>query len=252
MNFSQLGFGAFQLKIFGLFATAAFVWGVWAWWRGLEKRGQDIDFFAHHFWRWLIGGLFLGRLVAFAFDPSILHRQGIVGLFVFWDGGFDALTFAIGFVGLLLIDMLRHEKNPFRWLDVAVVPFFAALLILDLGAFITGAWYGTMTSLPWAVTYNTFGVDLITPVHPVSLYGFLIHYSLLRWAQARAKKWETSYGRLAAYGGGMWAMVEGFLQLFFRGDPTLTLWNIRVLGVIYIIGGIALFLWARHKYTVPE
>ena len=52
MNFSQISFGGFALKFYGIFLAIAFFVAVWDFYKRLGKAKFDIDFFLHHFWRW--------------------------------------------------------------------------------------------------------------------------------------------------------------------------------------------------------
>lgn len=253
MNFAKISLGAFHIQIFGIFAALAFLGAAWAFYSAIKKRALNTDFFVHHFWRWVLFGAAFGRLVAFFLTPGLLARQGVFGYFAFWDGGVHLLGALVGGLGFMLWDLRRQHFHPLRWVDLGVVPFFAGLLLLDIGAFVTGAFYGAPTSLPWGVTYNTFGVHLVTPLHPVSLYGFLGHYALMKWAQDRGPQWATEYGKLAVYGGGMWAIWEAFLQLF-RGDETqMVLGTMRLEQLFFLLLGVGLLMFARRTYeTSPS
>lgn len=241
MNFSQLSFGVFALKFYGIAVAAAFVVAAWHYYKSLQKKKLSIDFFIHHFWRWLVGGLVVGRIFVLLFDPSIFVRNGLFSFFAFWDGEMHFLGTMFGFIALMWRDLHKSNKAFFQWTDAAMVPLFLGFMIADIGGFLTGAIYGTETALPWGVQYETFGVDILTPVHPVTLYAFLIHLWIWWYLRKREATWERFSGRMTIKAAFFFFGADLLLQ-FFRGDSTFMVFDFIRAEIILDVCVLA-FLW---------
>jgi len=235
MNFSQLGFGFFVLKINGILIALIFSLGILYYYKELQKEKLNLGYFIHHLWRWVVGGLIGGRLFALILDFNIFNNYGILSPLAFWDGGinfYGALFFALG---IMFYDLKKSSEDPWKWIDLMVPAILLRVIGADIEEFITGVVYGTETSLFWGVQYETFGVDSITPVHPVTIYAFIIHIILLNWVLKFGKQFYRQKGNLVKITAIMFFFAEFFLQ-FFRGDPTLIIFNtLRIEQVFSII-----------------
>ncbi len=250
MNFSTVTFSLFGFKIYGVLVGLAFAVAAWRYYKKLQKHHLSIDFFVHHFWRWLLGGVALGRVVAVLEDSTIWDRNGVYSFFTFWDGNLNALGVLVGFLVVMWWDMRRSgcSKDFLRYLDLGIEPLLLGVMVADLAAFVTGYYYGTETALPWGVQYETFGVETINPVHPVSLYAFAVHFLLFQWARKHEKSMEGHRGDLAVYAGMLFFGLETVLQLF-RGDNTyLVLGTIRVEQVLSFVFFVGLaWVWTTKR-----
>lgn len=248
MNFSQLNFGEFAIKIYGIFLAIAFFVTVWKTYKNIQKSNLDIGFFVHHFWRWLLGGIILGRLFAVLLLPEIWGSYGSFSFFAFWAGGINFLGAAIGFILMLLLDFYFNKKSPFRWLDQGVLPFFLGFMIVDIGGFLTGAVYGTETSMFWGIRYETFGVESINPVHPVTLYALFVHLWIWYWLRMHVISWANLPGKLATWGAFLFILSDFFLQFFNeQGIVILGLLTITQLVEVCLIVVLWWQIKAMHK-----
>jgi phosphatidylglycerol---prolipoprotein diacylglyceryl transferase len=249
MNFYQLSFGVFGLKIYGMLLAFAFVVALWHYYKTLQKQNFPMDFFRHNFWHWLVGGLLVGRVVALILEPSIIAQHGMFSLFAFWDGTVHFWGVLAGFLGTMWWT-IKDKNIPFlRWLDQMVVPLFIGLLIVDIAMFLTGAVYGRETILPWGIQYETFGVDLLKPTHPVSIYAFIAHLIAYSWLRKHIVFTDRFPGRLIFFAGVAFFAID-FLVQFFRGDSTVQLFGvIRIEQLFDFFALIFFFLW--HKGLLP-
>ncbi len=220
MNFSQLNFGYFAFKIHGIFVALAFLIAAWHFYKQVQKNNLSVDFFLHHFWRWVVGGVLIGRLVVILLHPEIVVRNGWFSFFTFWDGEIDFFGAFIGGAITAVWDLKVHKFNIWRWADTAVGSFLIAIVLIDLSGFLTGAVYGTPTSLPWGVQYQTFGVATLAPVHPVTLYAFVLHVGLMRWVVYSRKFLSRTPGKLFFITTLLFFVLDFFLQ-FLHGEESL-------------------------------
>lgn len=248
MNFSQLNFSVFSLKIYGFFLALAFFVGVWNFYKRVIQKEFSVDFFLHHFWRWVFGGIFLGRVFALFFLPSVFAQYGIFAFFAFWEGELHYLGIFLGFLMTMYFDLKKHKLNFLKWLDLAIPSAFLMLLIIDLAQFLTGAIYGKETDLPWGIYYETFGVELLNSLHPVSIYAFIAHFWMLNWVRKKERKFTKFPGKLALNAGICVFAFDFFLQ-FFRGDETILIinfWRIeQIFDLILILIFGAILRWQK-------
>ncbi len=247
MNLSQINFGLFSLKLYGFFLGIAFALASWYWYKRIQKERLAAGFFVHHFWRWLLGGVLLGRLGALLADPSIFQQYGVFSFFAFWEGELHFHGFLIGALMVMYTDLAKHDKKPLKWIDLGVFPFLLAVIISDIVAFLTGAVYGTETGLFWGIQYEATGVKILSPVHPVTLYALIGHVGMWFAAKHYWKKWKKIPGKLATMAGIVYFMLDVVWQ-FFRADETLMVFGFRLEHWLSLLCAIALIYWYRRHY----
>lgn len=244
MNFSQFAFGLFSFKIYALFLAIAFVVGSILYYKELQKRNFSTDFFLQNYWKWILFGIFIGRLfVAIPQAFELFERNGLFFFFAFWDGEISFIGLIAGFIAAMIYHLKQKKIDFYRWIDALILPALIGIMILDIGGFITGQVYGIATTLPWGVQYETFSVDILTPIHPVTLYGLVFHFWLFAWAKKHAKVWDIFSGKLAFRIGILFFIGEFFLQ-FLRGDHTVMIWIFRFEHFL-ILGALALLYVVR-------
>lgn len=247
MNFSQLGFGTFILKINGILLALIFCFIVWNYFKKLEKEKLNTDYFVHHLWRWVVGGIILGRIFSIALSPEIISSYGWYSFIAFWSGGINFYGVLIGVMGIMIYDLHKAEYDFWRWIDILIPSLLIGICLSDLAAFLTGASYGTETNLPWGIQYETFGVETINPVHPVTIYAFIVHILLLDWVLKYGKKFYRQRGKLSIIVAIIFFFAEFFLQ-FFQGGQTFKILdslNISQLFSLIIVTTLTIYLRKR-------
>ena len=160
-----------------------------AWRRGLPWRRAFLLYVVA-----LVIGIIGARLLdvatnwgAYADDPALAYSLGFRGFSLY--GG---LILAIA-AGALMARPLRVPL--WRLADSAVPAMAAALVLMRTGCFLNGCCFGTVTSLPWGVTFPTgspawsyqlasgqSGVlgftGLVLPVHPTQIYEMIAALAL--------------------------------------------------------------------------
>jgi prolipoprotein diacylglyceryltransferase len=249
MNFSQLNFGLFSLRFYGILLAIAFVMAAWSYYRNLQKAAFPIDFFVHHFWYWILGGIFIGRIGALLFHFDIFVASPLFSFFAFWEGGINIYGFIIGFVLFMWKETHDHQFNFWRWIEHSIQPIFILILFHDATSLFTGHLYGIETTLPWGIQYETFGVETIKPVHPVGGYAFIIHSILYIWWHYSLRK-QTYSGLSAVKIILLSLLVIDFLLSFLTANTTGHVFNILAYEQILALCLAALLaksLWREPK-----
>ncbi len=240
MNFSQVNFGGFGLRIYGVFLTIAFFVAVLHFYKKINKEGLNTDFFIHHFWRWILSGILLARIFALLITPEVWMRYGFYSFFAFWEGGLYPMGVIIGFLLMMFFDFKINKISILKWLDIGIFSFLIGQMIMDGAGFFTGEIYGTETNLFWGIKYETFGVDIINPVHPVTIYALLLHLWLFFFLRKKRNRWNNFLGKSAIWGAFMFIVIDFFLQ-FFRADPSINIGVLRIEQIFDII--LIVLLW---------
>ena len=66
------------------------------------------------------------------------------------------------------------------------------LFFIHLGHFFNGTHYGKPTELPWGISFDTFNIPFITPIHPVQIYSALITFVIFSLSMSYVKRIHLS------------------------------------------------------------
>lgn len=195
----------------------------------------------------LIGGR-LGYCLFYQPGYYLTHPLDILKL---WDGGMSFHGGAIGVaIGLAYYAWRRHR--PFLQVADFLVPAAPIGLAAGrLGNFINGELWGreAPASLPWAMIFPSGG-DV--PRHPSQIYQLLLEGVLLfvlLWLYARKPRYRGQVAGFFVAGYGLfrfiaeyWREPDSYLGLLGMG-LSMGQW----LSLPMILGGAALWLWARRR-----
>lgn len=203
-----------------------------------------------------ITGIIVGGRLGYCLFYKPLHylTHPLEILFV-WQGGMSFHGGALGvLIGLFIYS--RRTKRPFLEVGDFLVPAAPVGLAAGrLGNFINGELWGRVASpdLPWAMVFPAAGPD---PRHPSQLYQLLgegLMLGALLWLYARRERPRGAVAAAFLVGYG----VFRFLAEIFRepddylGTLGLGLTMGQWLSLPMIVGGIALWLWARRRDIHP-
>jgi phosphatidylglycerol:prolipoprotein diacylglycerol transferase len=117
---------------------------------------------------WSVLGVVIGGRLGYVlfYEPEFFfgHPLEIVAV---WRGG---MSFHGGFIGSVLVLFFFSRANRISFLqlaDVVVIPVAIGLTLGRVGNFINQELYGTVTDLPWGMSFS--GADGLR--HPLQLYG---------------------------------------------------------------------------------
>jgi phosphatidylglycerol---prolipoprotein diacylglyceryl transferase len=239
----------FDLSIhwYGLFYAIAFLAAIWIFtrlqhYRDLKlDRDQIIEIVA---WA-AVGVLIGGRLGYVLFYDPFFYAANPRQIFAIWHGG---MSFHGGFLGAALALWLASRKlkiNALKLFDVAVIPVALGLALGRLGNFINQELYGTVTSLPWAITIP----EVDGGRHPTQLYAVEKNLLILAFTYYLLRKKKNIGLPTASF-----LLLYGILRfaIEFVREQSLPLWLGLTRGQIYTIPIIILAIIILTKSRLNE
>ncbi len=223
-----LQFFGLTLPVAPLFALLAFYLGselgsrAIGWLAPKERREEEAAAFNNAVFFALVASLVAARLIyasrylrLYLDDPGLLIslRPGTLAL------GPGAVVGA----GVGLLYLYRKRVPVGRVADAAAYGLAGGLALFNVGRFLSGDAYGTLSYVPWAV--RMWGL----PRHPVQLYTALALVAIL------VLLWRYRHGALSGELFWRFVMLYGFSELFldaFRANPATWALGIRPLQVM--------------------
>lgn len=208
----------------------------------------------------IICGLAGARLLFVLINWSYFASNPLEALMV-WKGG---LVFYGGLAGgiLALLVCVRLYRLPL-WLilDIGAAAIALGHALGRLGCFSAGCCYGSLTDLPWAVTFTDprcLATEVLNqPVHPTQLYSTLFLLGLtgfLVWLFPR----RTFPGQMAA----AYLFLYGLFRFgveFLRSDPRgsfsiggITLATSQWISLIAVAVGVSIYLVLSRRTPRPS
>lgn len=214
-----LAVGPVLVHWYGIMYAVAFLLGMWMFPKLLKMA--DIEMSAKDretFVLWVFFGvLFGGRLGFVMFYGGSYFLEHPAKILAVWEGGMSSHGGFIGVFLALLLFASRKHVDLFRLADVLVIPAAIGLALGRLGNFINGELYGTVTTLPWGMTFPAAeGVR-----HPTQLYALfkdtliasVCYLHLSSYAHSHITSGRTAGYFLILYG------VLRFIVEIFRDQP---------------------------------
>ena len=257
-----LTLGPFKIYAFGVFSALGFLLSMIVLNKLAKRVALQTVFLLDYLIPLLIVGLAAARLVHVVLKWPLYQGNLLETLYI-WQGGLS-LWGALWGIGLYFWYLCwRHKQNTLLWFDqialaIQVAFTFGLLGYLLSPAGLSGASFGTPTSLPWGMNFE----ELASPyagqaVHPVTIYLILGHILILTGLgfMSRAKI-KTGWIFYSA------CLVQGLL--LFLTEPlkatagyTLLNFNFALLvaGAFTLLGLwglIKLYFSHRAKKSVPS
>ncbi len=245
-NFDPVALEIFSLEI--RWYSLAYIFGITLGWILAKKLFiQDIDVknkFDDYLTYLIIGIILGGRLgYIFIYDLSF-YINNPLDIFKIWQGG---MSFHGGLIGVIFASIFfakKNNQNPFLYLDIVALVAPVGLFFGRIANFINSELYGTITNVPWAVTFVQ--VDNL-PRHPSQLYEALLEGLFLFLLLTFFKnKFSDKPGVIS----GLFLIIYSifrFIVEFYRvpdeqlGYIFLNFTIGQVVSLIFIISGLILF-----------
>jgi phosphatidylglycerol:prolipoprotein diacylglycerol transferase len=244
--------GPLAIHWYGIMYALGFVIGIWllprlqkfADLRLTAKQRESLVLYI------FLGVLLGGRLGFVLFYGGNYYIENPLKIFAVWEGGMASHG---GFIGVILGVFIFCRKNAISILalgDAIVVPVAIGLFLGRLGNLINGELYGTVSTLPWAMSFP--GAEGLR--HPTQIYA-MIKDAIIAFACFSHLKYswrnDGALGRTSGY----FLLTYGcfrFIVEIFREQP-YGFTNIagvlvsrgQLLTVPVIIAGIAILIVRR-------
>ncbi len=188
----------------------------------------------------ILGGR-LGYVLFYNFDFYISNPLEILKL---WHGG---MSFHGGVLGIIIASILFAKKNQddvFEYLDVVALVSPIGIFFGRLANFINSELYGSITNVPWAVTF--IQIDNL-PRHPSQLYeglfeGLILFLILIYFKNKFLKKPGLISGLFLIF----YSIFRFFVEFYRVPDEQLgyiflNLSMGQVISLIFMLSGLILF-----------
>ena len=172
-NFDPVALEIFSLEI--RWYSLAYIFGIILGWiiakklftQDIEVKNKFDDYLTY-----LIIGIILGGRLGYIFIYNLsFYINNPLDIFKIWQGG---MSFHGGLIGVVFASIFfakKNNQNPFLYLDIVALVAPVGLFFGRIANFINSELYGTITNVPWAVTFVQ--VDNL-PRHPSQLYEALL------------------------------------------------------------------------------
>ncbi|MEQ1849064.1 MAG: prolipoprotein diacylglyceryl transferase [Candidatus Peribacteraceae bacterium] len=248
-----LSIGPLSVHWYGVMYAIAFLLGLFLLRRLLPYRSlllskQQID----KLFVWIVLGVVLGGRLGFVLfygDASYLSEP--LRILAAWEGGMSSHGGFIGVTIALLLFCRRNKVSLLSLTDVLVVPIALGLMLGRIGNLINGELFGTVTSVPWAMSFpHAEGLRHPTQIYATlkDLFIALVCFGHLRMTAKTEKPGGTTATFLLLYGL-LRFCLEYFREQSYAGTELagVILSRGQLLTLPILLLGVAVFLWSRRK-----
>jgi len=208
-----------KLHSYGLFLILGFAAATYGACLEAKRKGLSPDVVLDLALPLLAASILACRLLYVALNSNQFHSVG--DILRIWDGG---LSFhgSLAAAPLVIWYYARRNNLTFWQLaDIIAPSVFIGYAIGRLGCFFNGCCYGSVCSMPWAMSFpDEYHRSVLTPPsHPTQLYSFLLAIGLFALMQ-RAKvspQWTRFSGQLTLLFFSMYAIERAFVEYFRNG-----------------------------------
>ena len=250
-NFDPVALEIFSLEI--RWYSLAYIFGIILGWILAKKLFiQDIEVknkFDDYLTYLIIGIILGGRLGYIIIYNLSFYINNPLDIFKIWQGG---MSFHGGLIGVIFASIIfakKNNQNSFLYMDIVALVAPIGLFFGRIANFINSELYGTITNVPWAVTF--IQVDNL-PRHPSQLYealleGLFLFFILIYFR----KKFMNKPGVISGIFLIFYSILRFFVE-FFRvpdeqlGYILLDLTIGQVVSLIFILSGTILIYYKNE------
>ena len=250
-NFDPVALEIFSLEI--RWYSLAYIFGIILGWILAKKifiQNIDIKNKFDDYLTYLIIGIILGGRLGYVFIYNLsFYVNNPLDIFKIWQGG---MSFHGGLIGVIFASIIfarKNNHNSFLYMDIVALVAPIGLFFGRIANFINSELYGTITNVPWAVTF--IQVDNL-PRHPSQLYealleGLFLFFILIYFR----KKFMNKPGVISGIFLIFYSILRFFVE-FFRvpdeqlGYILLDLTIGQVVSLIFILSGTILIYYKNE------
>lgn len=221
------------------------------------QEGLKLQFLSENSVKLILWMILGARVVNIAFHYKTyfyeLSFKALSQLFFIWDKGLDVWGAVGAFAIALYFLCKKFDQDFWKWLDAMAPAIILGLAIGHIGNFFEGSNYGTPTSLPWGVNFESPSIKYAVPIHPTqiyaALYSTLIAFGLIFLNHTEKIKKISKSGFIGLLGATSYSLFR-FLEEFARGDDAITILSIRlpqIFAAIALISTSAIFFLRYNK-----
>ncbi len=252
-NFDPVALEIFSLEI--RWYSLAYIFGILFGWilakkifiQNIEIKNKFDDYLTY-----LIIGIILGGRLGYIFIYNLsFYISNPLDIFKVWQGG---MSFHGGLIGIIFASVIfakKNNQNSFLYMDIVALVAPIGIFFGRIANFINSELYGTITNVPWAVTFVQ--VDNI-PRHPSQLYEALLEGVCLFLILIYFKnKFSNKLGVISGLFLIFYSTFRFFVE-FYRvpdeqlGHMFLNLSMGQVLSLIFILSGVILFYFKHEAH----
>ena len=244
-NFDPVAIEIFSLEI--RWYSLAYIMGIILGWFFAKKyfvNKNILSKFDDYITYIIIGLILGGRLGYVLFYNFNFYSNNLLDIFKIWQGG---MSFHGGVLGIIIASIIFSKKNNdnvFEYLDVVALVSPIGIFFGRIANFINSELYGSITNVPWAVTFVK--IDNL-PRHPSQLYeaifeGFVLFLILMYFKN----KFLNKPGLISGLFLIIYSIFRFFVEFYRVPDEQLGYIFInlsigQVLSLIFMLSGIILF-----------
>ena len=177
-NFDPVALEIFSFEI--RWYSLAYIFGIIVGWilakklfiQNIEVKNKFDDYLTY-----LIIGIILGGRLGYILIYNLnFYVNNPLDIFKIWQGG---MSFHGGLIGIIFVSIIfakKNNQNSFLYMDIVALVAPIGIFFGRIANFINSELYGTITNVPWAVTF--IQIDNLTR-HPSQLYEALLEGILL-------------------------------------------------------------------------
>ena len=244
-NFDPVAIEIFSLEI--RWYSLAYIIGIVLGWYFAKKYFVNKNIFSKFddYITYIIIGLILGgRLGYVLFYNFDFYYNNFLDIFKIWQGGMSFHGAVLGIIIASIIYAKKNDDNVFEYLDVVALVSPIGIFFGRIANFINSELYGSITNVPWAVTFIKID-DL--PRHPSQLYealleGLILFLILIYFKNKFSKKPGLISGLFLIF----YSIFRFFVEFYRLPDEQLgyiflNLSMGQIISLIFIISGVVLF-----------
>ena len=251
-NFDPVALEIFSLEV--RWYSLAYIFGIILGWilakklfiQNIEIKNKFDDYLTY-----LIIGIILGGRLGYIFIYNLgFYINNPLDIFKIWQGG---MSFHGGLIGIIFASIIfakNNNQNSFLYMDIVALVAPIGIFFGRIANYINSELYGTVTNVPWAVTFVQ--VDNL-PRHPSQLYealleGIFLFLILIYFRNKFLNKPGVISGLFLIF----YSTFRFFVEFYRVPDDQLgyMLLNFtmgQVVSLIFILSGVLLFYFKNEN-----